>query len=94
MGVRSTRGRLIESVLEGRARKGLPAGVLDRAVDLLSAMDAAVALDDLRFPPGNRLEKLSGDREGQHSLRINRQWRFCFRWTPEGPAEVEMVDYH
>ena len=94
MPVQSVRGRLIESVLEGRARKGFPAEVLDRAIDLLSAMDAAVVLDDLRFPPGNRLEKLAGDREGQHSLRINRQWRFCFRWTENGPAEVEMVDYH
>ena len=52
------------------------------------------ALDDLRVPPGNRLESLSGDRAGQHSIRVNDQYRICFRWTPQGPANVETVDYH
>ena len=56
--------------------------------------DAADALGDLRVPPGNRLEKLSGDREGQYSIRVNDQWRICFRWTDAGPEEVEIVDYH
>ena len=57
-------------------------------------LDAATRLDDLRSPPGNRLEALKGDRRGQHSIRINQQWRICFRWTSEGPEAVEIVDYH
>ena len=60
----------------------------------LDILDAATALDDLRSPPGNRLERLRGDRAGQHSIRINDQWRLCFRWTKQGPEEVEIVDYH
>lgn len=61
---------------------------------MLTAMNAATRLQDLRFPPGNHLEKLAGDREGQHSVRINRQWRICFVWTRNGPEKVEVVDYH
>jgi proteic killer suppression protein len=57
-------------------------------------VDAATRLDDLRSPPGNRLEALKGDRRGQHSIRINRQWRVCFQWTPDGPEGIEIVDYH
>lgn len=60
----------------------------------LAQLDAAVTLDFLRSPPGNRLEALTGDRRGQHSMRINAQWRVCFVWTREGPASVEIVDYH
>ncbi|MGA0598709.1 type II toxin-antitoxin system RelE/ParE family toxin [Enterovirga sp. CN4-39] len=54
----------------------------------------AARLDDLRVPPGNRLEALKGDRAGQHSIRINDQWRICFVWSPEGARDVEIVDYH
>lgn len=61
---------------------------------MLTAMNAAAQLGDLRFPPGNHLEKLAGDREGQHSVRVNRQWRICFTWTCSGPDKVEVVDYH
>jgi len=57
-------------------------------------VDAAVVLTDLRAPPGNQLEALTGDRKGQHSIRVNDQWRICFEWTPEGPTGVEVVDYH
>ncbi|MEU5156534.1 type II toxin-antitoxin system RelE/ParE family toxin [Glycomyces sp. NPDC021274] len=57
-------------------------------------LDAAETIEDLRVPPGNRLEKLKGDRGGQHSIRVNQQWRVCFRWTDAGPEEVEIVDYH
>jgi addiction module HigA family antidote len=57
-------------------------------------LDAAETLADLAVPPGNRLEKLAGDRAGQHSIRINRQWRICFRWTDAGPEDVEITDYH
>jgi proteic killer suppression protein len=60
----------------------------------LDMLDAARRLADLRSPPGNRLELLKGGRKGQHSIRINDQWRVCFRWTDEGPTEVEIVDYH
>lgn len=60
----------------------------------LAQMDAAVTLDFLRSPPGNRLEALTGDRRGQHSIRINEQWRICFVWTEKGAADVEIVDYH
>jgi toxin HigB-1 len=60
----------------------------------LLILDAAETLDDLRIPPVNRLEKLRGDRAGQHSIRVSQQWRVCFRWTTAGPADVEIVDYH
>ena len=60
----------------------------------LAQLDAAATLEFLRSPPGNRLEALVGDRAGQHSIRINDQWRVCFRWTKTGPEDVEIVDYH
>lgn len=60
----------------------------------LTALNAAMTLEFLSSPPGNRLEPLDGDRLGQHSIRINDQWRICFEWTTDGPANVEIVDYH
>lgn len=60
----------------------------------LAQLAAAVTLDFLRSPPGNQLEALAGDRKGQHSIRINKQWRLCFVWTEMGPKDVEIVDYH
>jgi toxin HigB-1 len=60
----------------------------------LGHLDAAVNLDDLRSPPGNRLRALNDDRRGQHSIRVNDQWRICFTWTASGPEDVEIVDYH
>lgn len=60
----------------------------------LTQLDRAASLDDLRMPPGNRLEALRGDRSGQYSIRVNRQWRLCFRWGDEGPEAVEIADYH
>ena len=60
----------------------------------LRQLDIAARLDDLRVPPGNRLEALRGDRQGQYSIRINDQWRICFRWTGAGAEDVEIVDYH
>lgn len=60
----------------------------------LIVVDAAETLDDLRVPPGNRLEKLRGDRVGQHSIRVNDQWRVCFRWKDGDALDVEIVDYH
>jgi proteic killer suppression protein len=64
------------------------------AVRKLDLLDYAARLADLRSPPGNRLEALKGKRKGQHSIRINDQWRLCFRWTDHGPTDVEIVDYH
>ena len=64
------------------------------ALRKLRQVGSAETLDDLRVPPGNRLEALKGDRAGQHSIRINDQWRICFVWTDAGPEEVEIVDYH
>jgi proteic killer suppression protein len=76
----------------GRSKKfGSIAKVATRK---LAQLDAAETLEFLVAPPGNRLEPLDGDRIGQHSIRINDQWRLCFRWTKSGPAEVEIVDYH
>ena len=64
------------------------------ALRKLRQVGSAESLDDLRVPPGNRLEALKGDRAGQHSIRVNDQWRICFRWSDAGPEEVEIVDYH
>ena len=69
-------------------------GVANVAMRKLAQLDAAETLEFLRAPPGNRLEALRGDRAGQHSVRINEQYRLCFRWTTSGPEDVEIVDYH
>jgi toxin HigB-1 len=71
-----------------------PAALRSVMLRKLLLLDAAVALDELRVPPGNRLEKLKGDRAGQHSIRINQQWRVCFRWRDGAAHDVEIVDYH
>jgi proteic killer suppression protein len=68
--------------------------LLNSAARKLDQLDSARALNELRLPPGNRLEALHGDRTGQHSIRINDQYRICFLWTDEGPRDVEIVDYH
>jgi proteic killer suppression protein len=70
------------------------ANILAAAERKLTMLNAAVELRDLRSPPGNRLEALAGNRAGQHSIRINSQWRVCFVWTDDGPMNVEIVDYH
>ncbi|PPJ45081.1 Killer protein [Rhizobium sp. KAs_5_22] len=92
--IRSFRDKLTRSIDDGSVRKGFPADLVRRAQQLLVLLDAAKDLNDLRSPPGNRLEKLSGDRQGQHSIRINSQWRICFVWTEAGPQDVEITDYH
>ena len=76
----------------GRSRRY--SAFADIAMRKLAQLDAAQTLDFLRAPPGNRLEALKGDRKGQCSIRINDQFRVCFRWTPDGPEQVEIVDYH
>lgn len=90
----STHGKLAAQAVRGRFGKGFPGDLVKRTRAMLAALDAAVELEDLRFPPGNHLEALSGERVGQHSIRINDQWRICFVWTNEGPRDVEILDYH
>lgn len=76
------------------ARRSCPRALLGVASRKLDLLDSAVALSDLSVPPGNRLEVLKGDREGQHSIRINWQYRICFAWSETGANEVEIADYH
>lgn len=94
MAIRSFKDRVTEAVHGGRCPKGFPSDLFRVARRKLLAVDFASVLDDLRSPPGNRLEALTGDRAGQHSIRINDQFRVCFRWTESGPDAVEIVDYH
>ena len=82
-----------EKLWQGK-RTRFPADLLQRAIDKLNILDAANTLDTLRIPPSNRLESLKGDRAGQHSMRINDQWRVCFRWDSGNAHEVEITDYH
>ena len=92
--IKSTRGKLIERILAGGTPKGFPTDLIRRAERKLALIDAAISLEDLRVPPSNHLEKLVGDRKGFYSIRINRQWRLCFRWEGEDAFDVEIVDYH
>ncbi len=92
--IQSYKDRLTASIADGSVRKGFPRDMVRRAQLMLTLLHHAKELNDLRSPPGNRLEKLSGDREGQHSIRINRQWRVCFVWSEGGPENVEITDYH
>ena len=81
-------------IWNGERSRKLPPDIQAKALVKLRLLSAATRLDDLRIPPGNRLEALRGDRANQHSIRINQQWRICFRWTEGGAADVEIVDYH
>lgn len=92
--IRSFRDRTTEAVSRGESPKGFPSDLVKAARRKLGYLDAAHDLRDLRLPPGNRLEALSKDREGQHSIRINDQFRICFLWTPQGAVDVEITDYH
>jgi proteic killer suppression protein len=75
-------------------RKGVPNDIMKVANRKLTQINSARSLDDLRIPPGNRLEQLAGNRAGQHSIRINDQWRLCFVWRDGNAFDVELVDYH
>jgi proteic killer suppression protein len=77
-----------------RPSRRFPTDLIRVTLRKLEMLDAADVLADLRAPPANRLEALAGDRKGQHSIRVNDQFRLCFAWTDAGPAEVEFVDYH
>jgi len=82
------------ALFAGYAVRGLPHQLQRRARAKLQVLDAATRVDDLRVPPGNRLEALRGDRTGQHSIRVNDQWRVCFVWRADEAWDVEIVDYH
>ena len=92
--IRSFGDKETAAIFAGHQVRRLPAEIQASARRKLKQIDAAGALDSLRVPPGNRLEALKGDRVGQHSIRINDQWRVCFLWREGGAEEVEIVDYH
>ena len=92
--IKGFKDRVTEAVYQGERPKGFPADLVKVGRWKLGYLDAAVDLNDLRSPPGNRLEALSKDRDGQHSIRVNDQSRVCFIWTEEGPKDVEITDYH
>ncbi len=92
--LRSFNGRLAEEIWNGHRPRRFDPKLARVALRKLTVLHAAVTLGDLASPPGNRLEALRGDRAGQHSIRINDQWRICFHWTEAGPEDVEIVDYH
>ena len=83
-----------ELIWSGRRSRKLPTDIQAIALRKLRLLNQAQVLQDLRVPPGNRLEALRGNRAGQHSIRINDQWRICFVWQEGGPSNVEIVDYH
>jgi toxin HigB-1 len=87
-------GAETESIFRGKRSRRLPPDIQNTARRKLEYLHRARALNDLRMPPGNHLEALKGDREGQHSIRINKQWRICFEWHGGNAAQVEIVDYH
>lgn len=91
--IKSFRSAETQRLLEtGRSKRF--GSLVKVAARKLAQLDSAETLEFLRSPPGNRLERLEGDRAGQHSIRINDQWGVCFRWTATGPEDVEIVDYH
>jgi toxin HigB-1 len=88
------KSRETEKIWWGEVSRKLPRDIQQIALRKLFMLDNAQTLNDLRIPPANRLEALKNDRKGQHSIRINDQWRICFVWTKTGPDAVEIVDYH
>lgn len=87
-------GKFAESIWAGKVGKGFPADLIRPAQRKLAMLNAAVTLEALRVPPNNHLEALKGDRAGQHSIRINDQWRVCFVWKEGDAHDVQIVDYH
>jgi proteic killer suppression protein len=92
--IKTFRGRDTERLFHRERSRNLPPDLQRTALRKLRILDAATNLNDLKVPPGNCLEKLSRDRLGQHSIRINDQWRICFRWSEADAYDVEIVDYH
>jgi toxin HigB-1 len=92
--IRSFRDKETERIWKRQRSRQLDDGTQRIALRKLLILDAAEVLGDLRVPPGNRLEKLKGDRAGSYSIRVNQQWRICFKWSDRGAEDVELVDYH
>jgi proteic killer suppression protein len=92
--IRSFASRETEFFFDQRKTRSIPPNIQRVALRKLAQLHAVTELNHLSVPPGNRLEALKGDRKGLHSIRINDQWRICFRWKADGPHEVEIVDYH
>jgi proteic killer suppression protein len=96
--IRSFKNKATEDIFNGKsskaARKICPQDLWSIACRKLDQLDSVLSLDELAVPPGNRLEALSLDRKGQHSIRINDQYRICFVWDDNGPTNVEIIDYH
>lgn len=96
--IRSFADQATEDIFNGKnsrvARRALPRNLIRIALRKLEQLDSVERLEDLRIPPGNRLEALKDDRSRQHSIRINEQYRVCFEWSDSGPEAVEVVDYH
>jgi len=92
--IKSFRCKETKKVFSRRFSKKLPVSIQEGSRQKLVILDSATTLNDLRIPPGNRLEELKDNREGQHSIRINRQWRICFEWKNGDSYNVEIVDYH
>jgi proteic killer suppression protein len=94
----SFKDKATEDIFNGKssriARKTLPSTFFQLAARKLDQLDSVESLDELKIPPGNRLEALTGDRKRQHSIRINQQYRICFSWSDSGPELVEVTDYH
>ena len=94
MAIKSFKDKETAAAYFGFPVKSLPPDMRKRALAKLQQLEVALVLDDLRVPPGNRLEALAGDRQGQHSVRVNKQWRVCFRWTQAGPEDVEISKHY
>jgi toxin HigB-1 len=92
--IKSFADKETEKLFGGRKSRAVPPQVRERALSKLLVLNAATNIEDLRAPPGNRLEKLRGDREGQWSIRVNRQYRVCFSWIGADAHDVEITDYH
>ncbi len=92
--IKSFKDAEAEKIFQRNRSRKLPAEIQQVALRKLRMLSNAINLNDLRIPPANRLEKLSGSREGQYSIRINNQWRICFEWRENNAYEVEIVDYH
>jgi proteic killer suppression protein len=92
--IRSFKDKRAEAIFRGEFVKGFDRKIQQRAREKLKYLDAATNIGDLSVPPGNQLEALKGDRKGQYSVRVNQQWRLCFRWSKGDALDVEIVDYH
>ena len=96
--IRSFKNKATEGIFNGKATKAArrlcPKNLWKIATRKLDQLDSVLSLDELAVPPGNRLEALSGNRQGQHGIRMNDQYRICFQWTETGPSNIEITDYH